>query len=187
MSLYVIKHSCNSMRYMPFGYNSLSLSILSLPILTLARSFSRFHIAIRSKCPRSKPSLHDFSNFGRALPFPSLGSPAILRTSSKYSSKSGYNPVKDTPSPLRAILSSSHLICSPIGGSDTRPARNRAARTACHSNTLNIKPAETAPMKQSEGSSRQKMCWYRFGRRLLRMVAANGGRKGRVHVYPLES
>jgi hypothetical protein len=39
---------------------------------------------------------------------------------------------------LYAILSSSHLICSLVGGRVIRPARNLATNTACHSKTLNV-------------------------------------------------
>jgi len=46
--------------------------------------------------------------------------------------------VKGTPSPLYAMRSSSHVICELRGGRVIRPARNRAASTACHSKTLNV-------------------------------------------------
>src|ERR1700710_2885608 len=94
-------NSCNcsashvlAQTYAPISLTSLSplahLShSLSLLILSLAASFSLFHISILNKCPASYPSLHHFSNFGSCLPFPSCGSPAIFRISSKYSSKSG--------------------------------------------------------------------------------------------------
>ncbi len=142
-STHLFKHFVKSK-----DYNLLADSIVISPIppplsfalliLSRASSFPLFHIAILDKWARLKLSLHHFSNLGRGLPFPFCGSPAIFLTSSKYSSKSGYNAVNGTPSPLYAILSSSHLICSLVGGRVIRPARNLATNTACHSKTLNV-------------------------------------------------
>lgn len=111
---------------------------------SLARSFCSRHHFFRLSCPSMNTSNHFESNFGSGLPtIPPSGSPTNLLTVSKYSSKSGNTKVNGAPSPFFAIRSCSHFSCSLSVGNVTRPARSRAARTACHSNILKVRPAPT--------------------------------------------
>jgi hypothetical protein len=119
----------------------------------LAFSFCRLHHCFLLSCPFINVSYHLLSKTGNLLPTPSSsGSTASFLNVSKYSSKSGNTIVNFGPSPLTAIRSCSHFFCSSEEGREARPDRMRAARTACHSKTLKVNPAPTAPTKSSVGS-----------------------------------
>lgn len=118
------------------------LTVSTLPCSAFLDSF--FHHSTLAFMTCENASSHFKSNLGSTRPVvPDAGGPAMPRNPSKYSSKSGENVKKGTPSPRFARLSCSHFSISLLDGSSLRPAKTRATATACHSKTRKVNPPVT--------------------------------------------